>query len=678
MNLQDILAFLQPKPNWTLPGQEGGSWNLPSGGVAAPVPLPPPRPWQDPPAEAGPGLGALLSSLFQGQRDWTVPSGGVAPPALPPPVPWQDPPQAALVPEPAGGAGLGALLSGLLPQPGNGPMWDPLTGRTPPDPNAKPPAPLSPEQLLQASFGATSEMPGVPTAPVAPTAASGVKFGLPEMPAAGRTQTFTVGPQGAAPDPMQAAMSLIRSKEGFIEKPKWDVNALRVGYGTDTITGPDGTVRPVKKGDTVTREDAERDLERRTGEFMGSVRTSVGEDAFKKLNPNQVAALTSVTYNYGTLPASVATAVKSGDPEAIAKSIEGLAGHNEGVNASRRMHEAAIARGAAMTGAQAGMPGVPNITAPQLPIPGATTPLQGLDPKAFDRFNTLAVTRPPPMDTSDRITTVLANMAANAAGGKNFADVLLGAGAGASAGAAKNIAQERGEAKEFANENFDLQKLLAGVDVQKAEAAQQGANFKISAGNQDNQLLQQVKTEQAKLDAAAKNKVAEIQNEVDWKKWQLFQPQIKADKDGVTVIERTPEGGMKVTVQKGNEMDALADRIKDAGAAFGKDSASVDMLRYAGLARQGEPFVRRQIMRDMVDRNLVRGAVGEDQFKKLEKEAEKGLDQSLRGKPEEWDSQKKQRILDILWSQKLPDETWLPYMLKQGNFGAAMLARPNG
>jgi hypothetical protein len=318
------------------------------------------------------------------------------------------------------------------------------------------------------------------------------------------------------------------------------------------------------------------------------------------------------------------------------------------------------------------------LQAPQLPIPSPTVPLQGLNPAAFDKFNALTVAAPVPLTTGDRLTTVLGSMAASAAGAKNMGDFLLGMGAGAGKGAAANIATMRGDTKEAQEKQFALDKLQAQVGVDKAQAEQQGKNYGISAKNEDARLLNLVATEQAKLDAAAKNKVEELKNDLDWKKWQMFQPQIKADKDGVTIITRQPDGSMKVDMQKTNDMDAMADRMKDAAAVYGKDSGTVEALRYMALAKQGEPWVRRQIMRDMVEQNHLRSALGEDQFKKLEKEAEKSLDQTLRGKPEEWDAQKKKRMSDMLWGMNLPDEAWLPYMLKQKNFGALMMARPAG
>jgi GH24 family phage-related lysozyme (muramidase) len=139
-------------------------------------------------------------------------------------------------------------------------------------------------------------------------------------------------------------MQLLRDKEGFKSSTYWDVNADRVGYGSDTITAADGTVRTVKRGDTVTRADAERDLQRRTQESLNTVRQAVGDEAFSRLTPNQQAALGSVTYNYGRLPDNIAAAVRTGDAGAIASAIEARQNDNNGINKSRRLSEAALAR----------------------------------------------------------------------------------------------------------------------------------------------------------------------------------------------------------------------------------------------------------------------------------------------------------------------------------------------
>lgn len=148
--------------------------------------------------------------------------------------------------------------------------------------------------------------------------------------------------------------SLIKQREGFIENPKYDVNAFRAGYGSDTVTLPDGTVQKVTPGMRVSRGDAERDLQRRIQtEFVPKAAAKVGEDVWSGLSENTRAALTSVAYNYGTIPSRIVPAVQSGNPETIARAIESLAGDNKGVNAGRRMQEANIARGTVMPGSRA-------------------------------------------------------------------------------------------------------------------------------------------------------------------------------------------------------------------------------------------------------------------------------------------------------------------------------------
>lgn len=192
--------------------------------------------------------------------------------------------------------------------------------------------------------------------------------------------------------------NLIKEREGFISKPEYDVNAYRAGYGSDTVTRPDGSVEKVKPGMSVSREDAERDLQRRIQtEFVPKAAAKVGEENWSRLPENARAALTSVAYNYGNIPNRIVPAVQSGNPEAIAKAIESLAGDNKGVNAGRRMQEANIARGTGLPGSQAvpafaagGLPtfmGGPQIQPPinmmgAAPVNAMTAPQQPLPPVA--------------------------------------------------------------------------------------------------------------------------------------------------------------------------------------------------------------------------------------------------------------------------------------------------------
>lgn len=146
-----------------------------------------------------------------------------------------------------------------------------------------------------------------------------------------RTAAVSAGPAGA---------DLLRRFEGFRDAAYWDVNAFRTGYGSDTITRADGTVVKVDQASRVSRDDAERDLNRRLNdEFVPKASGAVGP-GWASLPTAAKDALVSVTYNYGALPGSVAEAAKSGDLTSISAAIRGLAGHNGGINAKRRNEEA--------------------------------------------------------------------------------------------------------------------------------------------------------------------------------------------------------------------------------------------------------------------------------------------------------------------------------------------------
>lgn len=139
----------------------------------------------------------------------------------------------------------------------------------------------------------------------------------------------------------EAAAAMLRQFEGFISSPEWDVNHLRVGYGSDTITLSDGTIQEVVAGMTVSMEDANRDLYRRINtEFMPKAAAQIGEK-WATLTPQQQGVMTSLAYNYGSVPDSVVALVKAGaSMEEVANAIQSLT-----ANASRRALEAEIYRG---------------------------------------------------------------------------------------------------------------------------------------------------------------------------------------------------------------------------------------------------------------------------------------------------------------------------------------------
>lgn len=140
----------------------------------------------------------------------------------------------------------------------------------------------------------------------------------------------------------EAAAALLRDFEGFRSTPYWDVNAFRVGFGSDTVTLADGSVRRVVEGISVSVADANRDLIRRIEtEFMPIAARAAG-GRFATFTPQQQAALTSIAYNYGEIPDRVAKVLATGTVQEIADAIRSLAGDNAGVNRDRRFREAAL------------------------------------------------------------------------------------------------------------------------------------------------------------------------------------------------------------------------------------------------------------------------------------------------------------------------------------------------
>ena len=160
--------------------------------------------------------------------------------------------------------------------------------------------------------------------------------------------TFDISSFDLSGDAVKQAIDLLKRFEGFVDTPQWDVNNWRIGHGSSTITKPDGTViqlgsdQSVKPDETVTREDAARDLKRRLEtEFIPKkVMPWVSADTPDGI----IAVLTSVAYNYGSLPKSVIRAMNqadgSGDYTIVADAVRALETHNAGINAKRRNKEA--------------------------------------------------------------------------------------------------------------------------------------------------------------------------------------------------------------------------------------------------------------------------------------------------------------------------------------------------
>ncbi len=122
--------------------------------------------------------------------------------------------------------------------------------------------------------------------------------------------------------------------EGFRAHAYWDVNAWRVGYGSDT-EGPDGD--KVERGTATTPSRAMQNLSLRLGEFLTVCIREVGRP-WHGLTLNQQTALIDMCYNYGHIPIEVNVANK----ELTARRIQACAVHNGGVNRARRLDEASL------------------------------------------------------------------------------------------------------------------------------------------------------------------------------------------------------------------------------------------------------------------------------------------------------------------------------------------------
>lgn len=140
---------------------------------------------------------------------------------------------------------------------------------------------------------------------------------------------------------LEAAAALVRRQEGFISTPKMDTDGkLRIGFGSDTVTLSDGSIRKVVDGMRISITDANRDLIRRTAEFQQGIKDKIGADRFGAMSAPEQAALTSIAYNYGSLPDRIVKAILSGAD--IPAAIRNLGGDNNGTNRNRRNEEAAI------------------------------------------------------------------------------------------------------------------------------------------------------------------------------------------------------------------------------------------------------------------------------------------------------------------------------------------------
>lgn len=160
---------------------------------------------------------------------------------------------------------------------------------------------------------------------------------------------------GKKKDWLSISSNFIKDKEKFrsdayADKTKKNGKLVTVryvaGFGSSTTTKADGTVVKIKKGMQVTNEEALRDLNRRiTKEFVPIIKNTIGKDTWENLNDRQKSAIVSITYNYGTVPDRIRSAIKSGDATKGANAIRKLASDNDGINKNRRLEEALLFEG---------------------------------------------------------------------------------------------------------------------------------------------------------------------------------------------------------------------------------------------------------------------------------------------------------------------------------------------
>ena len=150
-------------------------------------------------------------------------------------------------------------------------------------------------------------------------------------------ETLRDGLRGATTD----AAELVKQFEGFKATPYMDKSPgdpskdhEAVGFGQHSIMGQE-----VTKDSTFTQEEIYKDFANRIAQLQIVLAEQIGA-SWDKLSDRAKASITSVAYNFGHLPSSVADAAKTGGDQAVAQSILGLKGLNNGVNDKRRDLEA--------------------------------------------------------------------------------------------------------------------------------------------------------------------------------------------------------------------------------------------------------------------------------------------------------------------------------------------------
>jgi len=142
-------------------------------------------------------------------------------------------------------------------------------------------------------------------------------------------------------DEQQLTEALIAGEEGMRTEAYQDSEGIwTIGYGQTQLNG-----KAVKKGDKISKEEALTGFRSNVASHQQRAIDQVGEDKWSKLDSRSRAVLTSLAYNYGSIPDRVLPAAKTGNAEDIAKAMDSLHGDNKGVLKGRRQREQSILRG---------------------------------------------------------------------------------------------------------------------------------------------------------------------------------------------------------------------------------------------------------------------------------------------------------------------------------------------
>lgn len=115
----------------------------------------------------------------------------------------------------------------------------------------------------------------------------------------------------------------------------------RIGFGSDTITSSNGSVRRVQKGDTITTSMAEADLNRRVLEFQRKAIQACKSNgvSYAGLPSCVQSVFIDIAYNYGTLWNSIVVAYRDGGKQGLINELKRRADQGPSQVPSRRNNE---------------------------------------------------------------------------------------------------------------------------------------------------------------------------------------------------------------------------------------------------------------------------------------------------------------------------------------------------